>query len=59
MELEDFLKLDELKPLSTSYTQVDNSATEVKEEKEIADTKKEEEEEITVEETTVQDEKIE
>lgn len=58
MELEDFLKLDELKPLSTSYTQVDNSATEVKEEKEIADTKKEEEE-ITVEETTVQDEKIE
>ena len=58
MELENFLKLDQLKPLSTSYTQVDNSATETKEEKEIADTKKEEEE-ITVEETTVQDEKIE
>lgn len=58
MELEDFLKLDQLKPLRTSYTQADNSATETKEEKEIADTKKEEEE-ITVEETTVQDEKIE
>ena len=31
IELENLLKLDELKPLSTSYTQNDNSKTEVKE----------------------------
>jgi hypothetical protein len=32
IKLEDFLKLDELKPLSTSYTQNDNSKTQVEEE---------------------------
>ena len=40
-ELEDFLKLDQLKPLSTSYTQNDNSKQEQSEEKETTDDKKE------------------
>lgn len=52
MELEDFLKLDELKPLSTSYTQVDNSADGSQEktvkEEIVVENKKEEEEQKPV-----------
>ena len=57
IDLEDYLHLDKLKPLSTSYTQVDNSAAEpepndtsIKEEDD--DTNKKQEQEVAVEDET-------
>lgn len=47
-ELEDMLQLDKLKPLSTSYTQNDNSKTKAVEEEEQADNNKEQEVEENV-----------
>ena len=55
LELEDFLKLDKLKPLSSSYTQVDNSAAETVE-TEVSDDETNNEEQTLEQEVTDENE---
>ena len=64
LDLEDFLKLDQLKPLSTSYTQVDNSATteevikkEEEQVKEVVEEKEKQDQEEPVVDNTTEEQK--